>query len=227
VLQHERLAVHFRMQRRKTILAVHDVPCTVTTLHATLRPRRNGGYLSCWSRIQNVMKDVIFHCTIANVRSPFYIRRRLDLTYTTQHDTSLQERFYTTARTLFNTMLLWLFIVLQVICFAAFALAFREENVVIWGSVMVISALLAIGAWGIQISDVTLQNSTVVVNQTSVLNLSTNTTTVSGTTVTKNNYDRTTTTQSDPSLMGLNIGIFGLSLLYFFLTLFKETPYKS
>jgi hypothetical protein len=109
-------------------------------------------------------------------------------------------------------MIIELFITFEVILALTFAAAFMTRNGLLWGVVLIISGLLAVGSWGIEQHDITLQNTTTLSNITAE--------NITSTTVT-NKYDNTNIITSDPSLSALNWGIFFIGLIMMFFCIYE------
>lgn len=105
-------------------------------------------------------------------------------------------------------MLIEIFIVIQILIFGIGALAYWRQHPILWAVVLILAAMLAVSAFSIE------YRSIVVSNMTS--DTSGNVTQVFYT------YGDKVTTSPDYPLGALNIGLFGLSLVYFFVSLYAE-----
>lgn len=105
-------------------------------------------------------------------------------------------------------MLIEILMVFEVLAFVVGGLAFWRQVPLVWAVAAILFAMLAVSAYGVEYRSIVVTNSTInVVGVTSSNFFS---------------YGDQVTQKSDVPLAGLNIGLFLLSLVYFFVTLFQE-----
>jgi hypothetical protein len=107
-------------------------------------------------------------------------------------------------------MLLEIFVAVEVLTFLVAGFAFYTRNPMIWGFVGIMAAILAISSFGIETRDYVRTSSV------SSIDTATNVTTV--------NYvnQSVSTIKPDVAMFGLNIGMFLLSIVMLYFTIYEE-----
>lgn len=105
-------------------------------------------------------------------------------------------------------MLIEIFLIFQVLVFVMGALAYWRQHPILWALAAILAATLAVSAYSIEYRSIVVTNSTVI--------------TVGTTMETYFTYGDQVTQKMDVPLFGMNIGLFCMALVYFFVDLFRE-----
>lgn len=106
------------------------------------------------------------------------------------------------------TMLLELYITLQVLCVLILAAAFFSEIPILWAIGGVLAAVLAMSAFGIERTQVVVSNVTTV--------------TVGATDTSTMQYQSFTDQRIDTPMVALNFMLFGVALIFFFYAVYTD-----